>query len=339
MNIKMKNNKTKNKTKNNKSFTIGAFIVGALVLIFVALIFFSGGNVFSQKERVVMYFEGSVQGLQIGAPIKLKGVILGEITDIQINFENNEQVNNNKGTILTAVTGDLALKRISRKGTEVKREFFEEAIGNGLRAQLNYQSFLTGLLYVELDFFPDTTATLYGVKGGYLELPTVATGFEEITKNLQELNLKGLAKNLDQLTLRLNVIVESGAIEQTLGSVKTAADTIAQMGQDVSGLSKNLNHTSNELNQLLVSLNKQTPVVANELKTSLVRLQQSLAQLDKATDSVHHSFSEDSPLVNQLNDTLTEISRSAEAFRTLSETLDQQPEALLRGKQAADKDE
>lgn len=327
------------KTKNNKSFTIGAFIVGAIVLIFFVLIFFSGGNLFSQKERVIMYFEGSVQGLQIGAPIKLKGVILGEITDIQINFDNNDQPNNNKGTILTAVTGDLVLQRISRKGAEVKREFFEEAIGDGLRAQLNYQSFLTGLLYVELDFFPDTPTTLYGVKGNALELPTVATGFEEITKNLQELNLKGLAKNLDKITSRLNTIVESGALEQTLGSVKTAADTFTQMGQDVSGLTKNLTHTSDELNQLIGSIDKQTPIVASELKISLVRLQQSLVQLDKATDSVHHSFSEDSPLVNQLNDTLTEISRSATAFRTLSETIDQQPEALLRGKQAADANE
>lgn len=332
-------NKLKQKTKSKKSFTIGAFIVGAIVLIFFVLIFFSGRNLFSQKERVIMYFEGSVQGLQIGAPIKLKGVILGEITDIQINFDNNEQNNNNKSTILTAVTGDLVLERISRKGTEVTREFFEEAIGNGLRAQLNFQSFLTGLLYVELDFFPDTPTTLYGVKGKALELPTVATGFEEITKNLQELNLKGLAKNLDKISSRLTTIVESGAIEQTLGSVKTAADNFTQMGQDVSALTKNMTHTSNDLSQLIGSLNKQTPVVANELKTSLERLQQSLAQLDKATDSVQHSFSEDAPLINQLNDTLTEIGRSAEAFRTLSETIDQQPEAFLRGKKAADDNE
>ena len=161
--------------KKNNSFRIGAFIVGAILLVFLALLFFSGGDLFSQKERVVMYFEGSVQGLQVGAPIKLKGVILGEITDIQINFDSNTQDNGNKNNsaknIVTAVTGDLALKRISRKGNEVSLEFFEEAIANGLRAQLNFQSFLTGLLYVELDFFPDTPATLYGFKKITLSYP------------------------------------------------------------------------------------------------------------------------------------------------------------------------
>lgn len=333
--------------KKNKSFSIGAFIVGAILLVFLALLFFSGGDIFSQKERVVMYFEGSVQGLQVGAPIKLKGVILGEITDIQINFDSNSQDNGNKNNsaknIVTAVTGDLALKRISRKGTDVSIEFFEEAVGNGLRAQLNFQSFLTGLLYVELDFFPDTPATLYGFKKNYLEIPTVATGFEELTKNLQEINLKGLVNNMDELTLHLNNIVKSGVIEQTLGSVKLAADSFAQtshtIGNDVSVLSKNLSHTSTQLNQLLVSLNKQTPVVADELRASLAQLQKSLVELDKASGSVHQSFSEDAPLVNQLTDTLKEISRSAQAFRTLSETIDQQPEALLRGKQATNGDE
>jgi len=333
--------------KKNKSLSIGAFIVGAILLVFLALLFFSGGDLFSQKERVVMYFEGSVQGLQVGAPIKLKGVILGEITDIQINFDSNTQDNGNKNNsaknIVTAVTGDLALKRISRKGTEVSIEFFEEAIKNGLRAQLNFQSFLTGLLYVELDFFPDTPATLYGFKKNYLELPTVATGFEELTKNLQEINLKGLVNNLDKLTLHLNKIVASGMIEQTLGSVKIAADSFTHtantMGQDVSLLTKNLSRTSSQLDQLLVSLNQQTPVVALELRASMVQLQKSLVELDKATNSVHQSFSEDSPLVNQLNETLDEVSRSAQAFRTLSETIDQQPEAFLRGKKLTDKDE
>lgn len=331
--------------KKNTSFRIGAFIVGAIALIFLALLFFSGGDLFSQKERVVMYFEGSVQGLQVGAPIKLKGVILGEITDIQINFDSNANghKNNSAKNIVTAVTGDLTLKRISREGTDVSLDFFEEAISNGLRAQLNFQSFLTGLLYVELDFFPDTPATLYGFRKNDLELPTVATGFEELTKNLQEINLKGLVNNLDQLTLHLNQIVKSGVIEQTLGSVKLAADSFAHtsntMGQDVSLLSKNLSRTSSQLDQLLVTLNQQTPQVTHEVRASMVQLQKSLIELDKASNSVQQSFSEDAPLVNQLTETLDEVSRSAQAFRTLSETIDQQPEAFLRGKKLTEQDE
>ncbi len=319
-----------------RSFAIGAFIVGAIFLVFVALLFLSGGQLFSDKERVIMYFDGSVQGLQIGAPIKLKGVVLGEITDIQINFQSDDK------NVLTAVTADLALERINRKGANVTREFLQESIAQGLRAQLNFQSFLTGLLYVELDFFPDMPAQLYGFQKSYLELPTVATEFEEISKNLQEINIKGLVENLDKLTLQFSELVESGDVEKTLGSFRTAADSMAKASDsltaDINSLSKNLTETSNQLNKLLTTANQHAPTIVNNINMNLMELQQSLQQFNRTAQSLDNTFSEDSPLVYQLSHTLKDVSRSANALRNLSDTLEQQPESLLRGKQILDEE-
>ncbi len=314
-----------------RSVVIGAFIVGALLLVFIALLFFSGGQLFSHKERVIMYFEGSVQGLQIGAPIKLKGVVLGEITDIQINFQSDDK------NVLTAVTAELALQRINRKGANVDQEFFEGAIQRGLRAQLNYQSFLTGLLYVELDFFPSMPAHLYGFQNDILELPTVGTEFEEISKNLQDLNIKGVINNLEKLSANIAKLVESGTVEKTLGSVKTAADSIDQtaisLRSDINNISQELTKTSSELTTLLHSLNQQAPAITQNLNSTLIQLQQSLAQFNNTAQTLDTTFAEDSPLVYQLNRTLKDVSRSANSLRDLSDTLEQQPESLLRGKQ------
>lgn len=319
-----------------KSFAIGAFIVGAFLLVFIALLFFSGGQLFSPKERVIMYFDGSVQGLQVGAPIKLKGVVLGEISDIQINFQTDDQ------PLVTAVTAEIVMKRIISKGTRVSDDFFTESIGKGLRAQLNFQSFLTGLLYVELDFFPDSPAYLYNIQDDLLEIPTVATDFEELSKNLQELNVKGLVSSLDSLAKQFNSIVASGNIEKTLGSIDRAANAVEKnadsFGKDIDDLNKNLSLTSTELTQLLKTLNNQTPEIAKNLNTNLVKLQQSLDQFTQATQTISHTFSEDAPLANQLNKTLEDISESARAFRSLSETLEQQPEAVWRGKASTDEE-
>jgi paraquat-inducible protein B len=318
----------------NTSFAIGAFIVGALALVFIALLFFSGGQLFSPKKRVIMYFEGSVQGLQVGAPIKLKGVILGDIIDIQINFQNDNQ------PLMTAVTADLVLTRISRKGAEVGSEFLTEAINNGMRAQLNYQSFLTGLLYVELDFFPGSQPKLYNFQDDFLELPTVATDFEEISKNLQEMNVKGLIDNLDNLILQINKIVTSGGIQETIGNINHAAMSIDKTAQrldkEASQLGNNLNVTSIELTRLLKTLNSQAPALTQQLNNNLVALQKSLDQFTQTAQTLNHTFSEDAPLVNQLNTTLQDISNSARAFRNLSETLEQQPEAIWRGKTSSE---
>lgn len=318
--------------KKNPSFIIGAFIVGATVLTFALLIFFSGGNVFTDKERVIMYFDSSVQGLIVGAPVKLKGVVVGEITDIRIHFQNEEPL------ILTAVSAELVMKRIHKKGAAITEDFFDEAIKNGLRAQLNYQSFLTGLLYVELDFSPDSPMKLYQLRNDGIELPTVATPFEEISKTIQELNLKGVVKNIDGLILQTKNIVDSGQIQQTLASVSTAANSITNTSENLNKEIMHFGSTRKQLDVWLTEMNKQTPQIARQVNTNLVELQKTLVQFNKAASTINNTFAEDTPLVNQLNTTLKEMSRSAKAFRSLSETLEQQPEALLRGKQNLDEE-
>lgn len=323
-------------TSKNTSFAIGAFIVGAILLIFVALLFFSGGRLFSEKERVIMYFEGSVQGLQIGAPVKLKGVVLGEITDIQINFQNDNK------TIVTAVTADLVMKRINSKGATVNGEFFTEAIKNGIRAQLNFQSFLTGLLYVELDFYPDSPIKLYKLQHEYRELPTIATQFEVLSKSFAELDIKGMVTHIDELAIEINNVIKSGEIQTAVKSVNRAANSIEKTSNSFnvkfSELSQNIEKTRTEVDKLLVELNTRTPELAQSLNNSLKDLHNSLEQVNKTAASIDGTFSEDAPLLNQLNTTLNEISRSAQAFRNLSETLEQQPESVLRGKNLTTKD-
>ena len=315
-------------SRKNSSFVIGSFIVGATVLTFALLIFFSGGNFFTDKERVVMYFDGSVQGLVVGAPIKLKGVVVGEITDIRLHFQNEEPV------ILTMVSAELMMKRIHKKGSAITEEFFEESIKNGLRAQLNYQSFLTGLLYVELDFSQNSPQKLYGLQDDYIEIPTVSTPFEEITKTIQELNLKGVVKNIDDLIQQARNIVAGGQIQATLTSVSTAADSITNTSENLNKEVLQFNSTRKELDIWLKEMNKQTPEIAQNVNRNLVELQKTLVEFNKAADTINNTFAEDTPLVNQLNSTLKDVSRSAKAFRSLSETLEQQPEALLRGKQS-----
>ncbi len=312
------------------SLAIGAFILGALLLVFIALLFFSGGRLFAQKERVIMYFDGSVQGLQIGAPVKLKGVILGEITDIQINFQNDDK------TVVNAVTADLAMQRINQKGASVGRNFITQAIDNGLRAQLNFQSLLTGLLYVELDFYPDTQPKLFKLQNSYPEIPTVATSFEELSRNFQELNLKELVAGVNHLVAQVNQLVTDGSLQKAVNSFTQAADSVEQTSDNFDArfdkTSAALQASLARADKLLDNLNQQTPQVMNSLNKSLQQLNTSLLSFDQAAQHLSHSVSEDSPLINQLNHSLEDISRAAQSFRSLSETLEQQPEAILRGR-------
>ncbi|HEY8942503.1 MAG TPA: MCE family protein, partial [Cellvibrio sp.] len=151
---------------------------------------------------------------------------------------------------------------------------------------------------------------------------------------------KGVIDNLEKLSANIAKLVESGAVEETLVSVKNAADSIDQtaivLRADVNNISQGLNKTTGELTVLLKSLNQQAPAITANLNQTLVLLQQSLDQFNSTAKSIDTTFAEDSPLVYQLNRTLKDVSRSADALRDLSDTLEQQPESLLRGKKILD---
>jgi paraquat-inducible protein B len=311
---------------------IGAFIFGAIILVFIALLFFSGGRIFAEKAPVVMYFNNSVQGLQVGAPVKLKGVIIGEISDISIDFPNDSSQG-----VTASVHADLLLKRINLKGIQVGEEFFSHAIENGLRAQLNYLSLLTGQLYVELDFYPNTSARFHDDKDSLLELPTIATDFESLFKDLQSLNLKNVITNVDKLAQQLSDIAASGKIQQALDNFDSAATAVRNTAAHIDTTQATLGTKSAEvlakLDSLLMQLNKDEPQMVESLNLSLAALHKTLVSIDQLANQAGNSLDQNSPLVIELTNTLAEISRTARALRSLSETLDEQPEAIIRGKQ------
>ncbi|WP_137227078.1 MlaD family protein [Shewanella sp. MEBiC00475] len=310
---------------------IGAFIFGAIILVFIALLFFSGGRLFAEKAPVIMYFNNSVQGLQVGAPVKLKGVIIGEISDISINFPNDSSLG-----VTAAVHADLLLKRINLKGTQVGEEFFSHAIGNGLRAQLNYLSLLTGQLYVELDFYPGSTPIFHGKKDSLLELPTIANDFESLSKDLQSLNLKSLVTNVNNLAMQLSEIAASGKIQQALDDFDSAANAVKKTAVNIDSTQAKFGIKTEvvlaKLDSLLTQFSLDEPKLVESLNQSLMALRDTLTSIEQLATRTGYSLDQNSPLLIELTNTLEEISRTARSLRSLSETLDEQPEAIIRGK-------
>src|SRR5690606_12757176 len=110
--------------------------------------------------------------------------------------------------------------------------------------------------------------------------------------------------------------------------------TATGLRTDVNQVSQQFTKTTDELTLLLKSLNQQAPEITKNLNLTLTQLQESLEQFRNTAQAVDNTFAEDSPLIYQLNNTLQDVSRSANALRNLSDTLEQQPESLLRGKKS-----
>jgi paraquat-inducible protein B len=132
---------------------IGAFVLGAAALIVIAILVFGSGRVFRQSRDFVLYFDNSVNGLRIGAPVKFKGVEVGSVTNILLQLGKGQQVNK------IPVIIEIDLEKLTSRGassdiTENRETFRMAIVDRGLRGQLEMESLVTGLLFAQKQRWP-----------------------------------------------------------------------------------------------------------------------------------------------------------------------------------------
>ena len=182
---------------------VGGFVVGAIALIVVGLLLFGGTGWFVQHNRYIAYFPGSVKGLQVGAPVDFRGVTIGEVTEIRVLYDPQ------KVSARIPVIMELDPTRIEitgRQGVETQPEDVERLIEAGFRAQLQSQSLLTGLLFVNLDFYPDKPPRLVGGDEPYPEIPTIPSDLEQLQQTAGDVaaRMPALLDQLNGLLTELN---------------------------------------------------------------------------------------------------------------------------------------
>ena len=206
---------------------VGAFVIGAIALIVIGLLVFGGTGWFVQRNQYVAYFPGSVKGLQVGAPVDFRGVTIGEVTDIKVLF-NPQDV-----SARIPVVMELDPSQIEVAGRDVivsEEEDAERLIKAGFRAQLQSQSLLTGLLFVNLDFYPDAPVRLVGGDEPYPEIPTIPSGFEQLQQSAGDVaaRLPALLDQLNGLLADLNQSLDqtSGDFRSIIGDFAVIVDQV-----------------------------------------------------------------------------------------------------------------
>ena len=163
---------------------IGAFVLGALILGIVTILLLAEDTWFQKRQQYVLYFEGAAQGLQVGAPVVFLGVKVGTVKDIRIGMEGG------KKHFRVQVTIELDLPMIEiNSGEPIDPEHqltIRQLVDRGLRGRLKMQSLLTGLLYVDLGFYPGKPANFISENQKISEIPTIPTTVEELTTMLED---------------------------------------------------------------------------------------------------------------------------------------------------------
>ena len=174
------------KRRRASPFFIGAFVVSALALLVVALVVLPGRHWFKQPQRVVMFFSGSVFGLQKGAPVVFRGVRIGDVTDITVHYDS--KTDSFAIPVVAQLDADAVRGLDGRFDNDDIGHALPALIKRGFSAQLGTQSLLTGQLYVDLDLRPGGKVAQRNAVGLVI-IPTTLTRFQSLQDQLDKVDL------------------------------------------------------------------------------------------------------------------------------------------------------
>ena len=312
---------------------IGAFVLGA-ILIAIATMLLLMGSGFGTKEKVVMVFDGSVKGLSVGAPLALRGVKVGEVTDIDLVLDTDT------ASATMIVEANFNKNNIRQEG-DPDVNLTEELIKSGLRAQLNTQSLLTGLLYIELDFHPKTAAHLVKINSPYLQIPTIETDLERFTKTLQNIDFSKLNKQVENISSSIDSLVSSKDFQALPAGMNTTLTSLRELSTQLQGQlatsGPKLDILLDETSVTVNNVNKDLPQLSALVESNLAALNAAILTFQHGMTGIDALVSPDSAVLYQLNNALAEMTRAGRSLQSLASTLEEQPESVIIGKRGGKK--
>ncbi|MBT4186315.1 MAG: MCE family protein, partial [Gemmatimonadales bacterium] len=213
---------------------IGTFVLGGVFIAVAAVMAFGSGQFFRDTQAFVTFFGGSVAGLDEGAPVKFRGVEVGEVTAVLLDIPNLER---ESGDVRIAVVYELDRGQLEARGATVRLSDpfnIDTLMALGVRAELSTESLVTGRKYVALDFVPADPVSFVPVVGlGYPEIPAINTGLDGIQEALQ-----GIIADLGAVPLDSLVNAAIGALSEigTLASSPELGQTVRSLPGAVEGL-------------------------------------------------------------------------------------------------------
>ena len=317
-------------SKKANPTVVGAFVLGALLLSILALLLLGGGRLFDESFECVLYFDESVSGLDVGAPVDFLGVRIGTVTDVRLVLDDAAPA----GQIFRPV-------RIRLEGRQVNvahgGALFENSAAlldllverHGLRARLATQSFLTGKLKIELALFPDKPVRRVGRDPGLWEMPTIASPLQDVADEVSQLPLAAIVQDAHRAVARLADLMEPDQAGQT---VATLNDVLHRLDSLLAGLEQNIGPNAAADQDVLASAHAALGDFRSLLRKLDVALPPLLENAAKASGNAGALLDSDSPLLAEISRLLDEFRAASQSIRHLANTLEQHPESVLRGK-------
>jgi paraquat-inducible protein B len=314
--------------------TIGLFMVSGIALGVTGLLLFSSSKMFSKSMDVIAYFDESLNGLNEGAPVKFRGVTVGSVKRVMVRF--NQATNDYAMPVIIEMEGKLLRERLGEQMDDIFTEHaLEQRIKYGLRASLQTESLVTGILYIDVRPNPHAPPPVFHqLEKRYPELPAEPTQIQQLFNNLASLDIHSLQTNLNGLITRL---------DHTVGQLKMADinQGVTNLLASVNGLVSNpeitnalasVRRTLDEYRELGAKVSGKIDPLADGITNTLAEANRTLAQIRGAGENLRTMLAPDSPVRNDLDLALDQLAGAAQSISSLADFLKQHPNALIVGR-------
>jgi paraquat-inducible protein B len=315
---------------------IGAFVVASFAILVVALVVVGSGRMFTKPIRFICMFQGNLNGLKVGAPVKVRGVQIGTVASIELRLLPSQgrmrpEIKEMRLPVLVDLDRSQVLAR-GGTGEALETSGFDAMVKRGMRAQLNTESLLTGLLYIDLDLHPGAPMNLALEPGGpYREIPTVQTDLAQLQERLmhaldkfEKIDFQALVVSITDAANSIKSLTGSPELKATLESLK---GTVANLNQAITSARTLLNNANTQVGPLVADIRESSDEAnktMKETRAALVGLQQTLDP--------------NAPLAVRLNQALDSLTETSRSVGELTDYLQRNPGALVRGRYVPDKD-
>lgn len=312
---------------------IGAFILGAIALAVVAAVILGSGKFMNRSFINVMYFEGSVKGLNVGSPVMFRGVRIGSVKKIELRYDGKNL------TFLIPVYIEIDPDKMVYVGHKPGTQHTKDLIAKGLRARLDIQSVVTGQLAVNLDLYHNPKPPiLYDLDKRYDEIPTIPSALEEITKTVEGLPVQELFDRILSISKGLDRMINASGTQQTVksmrGTIQELQITLHTVNEQIGPLMVNLRDTSESFRS--ASRNIDQAMAGDQgipvrIRQTLGSAQAALMQVEKTLRSADSLMTEKAAAFDGVDTALDEVTNAARSLRYLTEYLERHPESIITG--------
>jgi ABC-type transporter Mla subunit MlaD len=324
-------------TARPRYFLIGLFVVGGFAVLSLALIAFGAGQIFRPRIYVETYLDGTVQGVDVGSPVKFRGVQIGKVSQIGFSFNEygdpSAENRYNYVIILMEIDRPMFPGMFSRDLTPM----IERNVAEGLRARIEPLG-ITGMNYIELNYvrdaaqFPklsfDWTPQHYYIPSAPGQLTSMLDSVNSIMADLKRLNVAELQNGLSTLLDNLNQAVGDAELNKVSADLQ---GLIAQIQQTVR--EANIDKVSADLQRLITDLDRSVDdakigEVSQDLRKLIAGVDRSNADLQKMLRNLEPSTRLNAAEVRAILKNLAETTANLESF---SASVRQRPSVLLWG--------